>query len=469
MNIFIKKFYLSVIFFLLFIMLNLSLFSQQLLNSKQCKQDINSFFENIERTHPNLYYYTDKEIVENKKQYLLQAVDDKTFSVNDFNKLLAKNINSMFDYHTRIDNSIIFTTPNDNNLLLFPLKIKSKQHNFFVEDGRQLLSINSINMSNLFDDFCLYFGNDIHKASLEAFFCDYFAIFLYNEFGFNGSFNIVFKGSSQSISIKGINVDNFKTNEVPFLLELYPKYNTAVIYLNSFMGSLMDEFKVFIDSSFNTILSQNIDNLIIDISYNYGGSDNFWDYLLQYLIKDDVHFVTSAMTTKVTKELKRKISKENSRKEIRESAYLSSIYNAKEGLEINDFDIWTKDSTVTNVFTGNLLLLQGERTSSAAESLSSIFKAYRFGLIVGKETSGNTVSYTNMVGFYMPNSNIYYGCATHQFWNAGGIDDGNGIFPDVELNFCIEKNNISENQIELIIKEVEDKYPYFFKRSKHQP
>lgn len=84
-------------------------------------------------------------------------------------------------------------------------------------------------------------------------------------------------------------------------------------------------------------------------------------------------------------------------------------------------------------FNGDTYLLTSGTTFSSASMLTSTFKCFDLGTIVGEEPGGLTVSYGDIIYFSLPNTGIKCGVSHKRFVQACGKENGRGVIPDYEV------------------------------------
>jgi C-terminal processing protease CtpA/Prc len=110
---------------------------------------------------------------------------------------------------------------------------------------------------------------------------------------------------------------------------------------------------------------------------------------------------------------------------------------------------------IENRYTGNVYLLIGNFSGSAAVSFAAAFKKYKVGKIIGQETGGLTYSFGDLYSFELPYSKIYCSVSTKIFACAGGKNDGHGVLPDYPIAVNPE-NDQEDPEMEFVLKLIQD-------------
>ncbi|WP_029038347.1 S41 family peptidase [Salinimicrobium xinjiangense] len=177
--------------------------------------------------------------------------------------------------------------------------------------------------------------------------------------------------------------------------------STGLLTINTFNDS--DVVK-FYDSLFQTPLPR---NLIIDIRNNGGGNGNNGFELIGYLTSEG--FPMSMQVMRRYKPVQRAWGGE------------------PDVLEVGNY---TWKPYKTPVFTGNVVVLAGPDTYSAAEDFLSAFKNLKRGTVVGQATGGST---GQPLMFQLPFGGLGIVCAKRDVLPDGTEFVGVGISPDIEV------------------------------------
>ncbi len=246
--------------------------------------------------------------------------------------------------------------------------------------------------------------------------------------------NTVLKGVEKQ-TIQSMRKQTAMPSEKPFKFFYLEDINTGLIEYLSF--SQMENFKVFLDSTFKFIEEKNIKNLIIDVRNNGGGNSNCGKFFLTYLTKEP-YVMFSECNVKYSKKVKN-MYKQNIPKwmQIFPFYYLSNnskiLYTSKDGyIHENKTEPYKHDISEP-FFSGNVYILIGNYTFSSATDFAAVFKDYGFGILIGEETGGLATCYGDLLMFNMPNSGLSF-CVSHKYFvRPGGFDDCKGVIPDYEV------------------------------------
>lgn len=232
---------------------------------------------------------------------------------------------------------------------------------------------------------------------------------------FPNSYTITLKGSESPIVLNKANekralhtdpsIQNCKKD---LCLEFLKNDKTAILTIGSFnyykVRNSYEYFKDFIDSSFQEINSRKIENLIIDVRHNGGGSQSASIHLLRYLVeKPFIYYSTADFVGK-----KGKIEGEEPVNPY-ENRYAGKIYFLIDG--------------VGNSTTGHFM---------------SIAKVLKLGTIIGEELGSNQFCSAGGQMLRLSNTKLIYTVAdnTHESM-ATTLPDETGILPDIYVTQSI--------------------------------
>ena len=94
--------------------------------------------------------------------------------------------------------------------------------------------------------------------------------------------------------------------------------------------------------------------------------------------------------------------------------------------------VWERINEVITIYLKKILVLQSYKSFSASVEFSSAIKSSNRGILVGEPTSDPAIVLIDQTGNNLPNTNIYFGCASAFYTVPSGSHNGKiGIVPDV--------------------------------------
>lgn len=321
---------------------------------------------------------------------------------NDYHEFSMLPIENSFPLQVRWVNKQLFVVNPMNN----SDKVKVKD---------EILSINGIETTNLISDIYDHIAAQANIQTYKAqHFNTYFAALIPYASGLPKTFEIVIKGKSGSIKLQ-------KAREMA--TELYnPSVNscskdlcleiaegkTAVLTIPSFNYYEWNNypvFKSFLDSSMKVIENKKIENLIIDVRYNRGGSQHPGIYLLQHLM--DKPFV----------------------------------YYSKAEFEGKTDKIYGEDVIypLKNRFKGKVYVLTDGNGTSTTGHFMSLVKAHNLGTIIGEELGSNQFCTAGQTLCRLKNTKLVISVANNtHISTATKLPDEKGILPDFFVTQSID-------------------------------
>lgn len=460
---------------LLTLLIGLSLWIPNLiaqdLKPEEMREDLRIFREGLEKFHPEMYRYTDRQTFENHfKAIEAQLTTPK--SQREFYKLLRPVLVDLKDGHVKWivqgqDQHYGFFQDQ-----LFPLQLFFEEQSvkvighFGEEKVPVMAEVKSINgepidaiRKKLLAGLTYGDGESLGGKYFQL--NRYFAAYYSTEYGVNGSYTVELTDSGKSVKWegKGVSKDqieaNFKEVEEPFSFKMTNGW-TGIMDINRFFSYKGEpDFKQFLKKSFRSLEQMGISNLILDLRGNEGGNEKLGIELYKYLALDDFDYY-DFVTTKPNQ----KVDFEN---------YTSKIFRiANSFSKENDGNyLFTKAPSKTEkphkkAFQGNLIILIDGQSFSVTTEFSSRVKSDRRATFVGEETAGGAE--VNSSGFFtiitLPHSKIDLGVPRLGFHMADldpEMDKSRGIIPDVKVtptaaDLLSGKDPMMERALQLVIR-----------------
>ena len=422
------------------------------ISREQMIQDINTLFSTIEEVHPDMYavypkQQLDKDIERVKSE--LEPSGDILYFYKHITPLVAK----LGDGHTSMfppyRDSLDFV-----NVLLFPYAVKItypdkkiRVQNDYTQTqntipvGAQITSINNKQSNEVVQEMLEYISGE--KDFFKIYVLDYFFTLLNHTLYRDSIFDIeyVFNQKKHSIQVKGISYkeryenpsqqDNLVPNN-PYTFSTLSDKNIGIIEFNSFKD--LNRFKVFLDSTFQVLQKEKIENLIIDLRKNGGGNSRLGDELFQYI--SPVPFAQYGKTIVKYSDIQKQVYKQ----------YVAN----PNGIEIYD-DVKLIELRENNLrYKSNVFVLISHFSFSSAADFSWAFKYFKMGTVIGEESGGIAVGFGDTISQELPNSGILYGISYKKFYNYGATDDNvHGTLPD----YYVEADKALDFVIDMITRE----------------
>ncbi len=233
-------------------------------------------------------------------------------------------------------------------------------------------------------------------------------------------------------------------NPVNFKKEVYDDISTAYIEIPSFSSDNIESGVPALEEYFRSISA--MENCIIDIRGNGGGSDTFWNRgIVEPNLKKDLACTYHMLTRGPISE--RYIESDIQPFPIKQLDVSSMPeLNAKDFADMDhyvNFDMrW--DMQHPPVFEGNFYVLTDNKNYSSAESFVDFCKATGFAALVGARTGGDGMGMDPMISV-LPKSGICFRFSALYGLNPdGGSNEEFGTEPDIPgngedaLNVCLK-------------------------------
>ncbi len=418
-----------------------------LFTPEQMREDVLFFYEKIQQTHPNPYHVLSKDSLDEKVRQILESLD-KPMNRREFWLKIAV-LNAYFDAHTTILNVIELSNyqKTNSNIKIGNLILSDYSKNLYFNPeykdsllaGKQIKSINNIPAYQIVETFSAYYSHE-NKNRLSQLFAHHLNLLYSNIFGNVDSLQIEYLKNDNELAIhtlyppdtskKTISATPTQYEWKAIRFNLYEEESIAVIEINtSTPERLSKHYREDLDTIMATVIAKNIQYLFIDVSRNGGGNSDYANEILNFIKTNENYYYSASAEIKISPSYRTRMAPNLSlynKKSLKSIGY----YNPDGSIMKYDY-YWTKNNASIQ-YDRNLYLIQSMAgTHSAAISLASLVKAYKFGTIIGEETGGLTACYIDVMCYIMPNASIPFWCSHKKVTDVGGIW-GKGVIPDVE-------------------------------------
>jgi hypothetical protein len=437
----------------------------QKIAAKQLRSDFSLLKKILEKNHPSLYWYTSKDSVDYYFKTTYASLNDSLTEL-DYKNKIAWVLSKIRCGHTVVRNSNSYAKYYANRRLpLFPLSLKVWNDsavvvtNLLAQDsvlkrGTIITSINNMKISKLVDSMCQLIGSDGYANNLKYQLISFnFPAYYKNTFGVDSQYVLVYVDSLMQekktiiknylpvkdsfahripLPVRNISRKQFKDFKAwrERNITIDTSSSTAVLSVNTFSEG---KLKKFFRRSFRNIKDQGINNIVLDLRQNSGGNILSSTRLCEYLVNKP--FRVADTVAAYTRSLPYK-------KYIRPwFVYWLSMHLT--GRQYNDGRIHFKyferhkfQPKKNNHFNGNIYLVTGGYTFSAAALVTSTLKGQPNVTVVGEETGGGAYGNTAMhlPTIILPHTGIRVTLPLYRMVpDATRPKNGRGIFPDIEV------------------------------------
>ncbi len=444
-------------------------------SSDQFVEDLRTFRSIREKANSGLYVYRNKKQIDSIYQ---QAEEKARNSKNifDFYKVIAQltGFEGSCHNYTDLPNHASYYLTQKPEYLPITLKnidgrLLQDSKDTAVPLGAEILSINGVPAKQMIRRFSQYYFSDGYSmpyketTGFERGMLDKF----YIEFGNHKEYLIQYQwnGAVKEVSLPGIPLESFKklqesryslTFDKKLLSEKYSFSKEGEgIYRLSLRGfdfatrkedPAYKKFSVFLDQMMDTLEQEKIQNLIIDLRGNTGGTGALYEKVFSYLTQRpfrDSHYAYTQFNEVPLEE-----------RLVITPLFLSNGVQDKHGLNVYLKQLYPKSvqgkyywaddknpSILPNerTFKGQIYLLVDQRVASAASHLASLIKSYTNAVVIGKETVGGYYEHNGHLPlvYELPNTGIQTGFSiVHVIQDAQNLPDqkkGQGIIPHIAI------------------------------------
>ena len=433
------------------------------LPSELIKEDFSVLKKILEANHPSLYWYTSKDSIDVYYNQTLSSLND-SLTEFQFKNWVAWFVTKIRCGHTSVRPSKAYTayalTHRSNQ---FPLYLKAwgdtlavignlNRGDSIFKRGTIITSIEGLSNRLILDSMCQFISTDGYGDNFKNQVISFnFPLYYSFAFPIKDSFAVSYidsSGTQQSAFIKAYKplADTAKKtggkaqnqpsrNEIKKIqllskrsLNYDTSYDLAYMRLATFSGGRL---RNFFKKSFEELKQKNISNLVIDLRENSGGSIGAAANFSRYLKNKPFHIADTAAAVNrnltygnyihpawLYRVAMRLTTRKKSDGKFHFTALEQHQYKPYRNLHYN----------------GNVYMLQGGYTFSAAAMFILSVKGQPNVTVVGEETGGGNygTSAVHLPTIVLPNSNIQITLPLYRLVpNHSQIHNGQGIQPDV--------------------------------------
>jgi len=443
------------------------------MDSTAIAEDFEIFKHILEKGHPSLYEYIDKDSLD----YIFDTTKDSL--VNELSDIsLYKKMVQVSD-HIKDGHLLLFAPETiKTDQYYFPLILKIIDNTFYTDTndfgipiGSRIDSINGIKGSNLLEDLKKYSPTDGYNSTKKLRDIELkFGLFFAYEYGISKQFRIAYTTPDNSnkkldvaaesfVKVKLRNTkrnsyfsnfhnqkndfdyfNNYIGNKAPFVY-YKEELNTAVLVINSFGGDIRT-FKSNLIKIFKEINKKQIHHLVIDVRNNDGGFRPNAIHLFSFITQKTFKQITSEYTVSLSVPERDHAT----RTFLNEKQFLTDKFKnhpVYDGWKLNFDDMEAIMVPNQNGFKGNVSVLIGGTTFSAGATFALSAKNDPNITVIGEETGGGYYFYNGEypVFYEFPNSKITMIMSMEkiqQYVKDTSIPKGSGVPPDKYIKLSLK-------------------------------
>lgn len=431
--------------------------------------------------HPGFYRYTDKErfdyLIDSTKQSIQEPLTEM-----DYYRKLKPLFAQIGCLHTEITLSENYREHLDKSFTLIPIEIflDTKNNkvliskNYSAEEnipvGGELLSVNGEPITAVMQKLRNAITSDGYNITAKNLLINYRFPFWYQSvIDTSGTYEIVVKsnGNEQIFKLKGVSKDAFpslksleKNYKKPLAYEIV-NTTTALLTIHSFSNTAIKEenqnFRKFVHEVFETAKAQNLENLIIDVRNNTGGTDKNAALLTRYFFDKPFRYWEKI---EVTEPLAKEIKGTN-RLFYKKPKEFNGSYLWQKTWLTREFDYYEEQHPAKNNFSGNTYILTNGLCMSSCADFTAILSHNQKATIIGEETGGGYQGNTSgMMNSTTIPTGLIITVPLQKYTNAVDLTKyfGRGTQPDHEITPAFD-DWISKRDVEMkyVIELIENK------------
>ena len=438
-----------------------SKFAYQKFSADTVKSTIDEMTKELSVKHPGFYRYNSKDDFNKYIDSIKSTIKDSLTELESFLKLKPI-ITKIHCLHSGISLPKEYKDYLNQQPNLFPFQVYFIDNKAYVVKnysattsilaGDEILSINGQSMENIISQLLSLIPSDGYNLTMK-----YRTLYLqfpswYRSIDLSENFATVIKQNNieKTYQIKGakfndIVQDGFlrepaRTKQLEFKIENNIGFLTIHSFAQTDIKKTKQDFKEFIDQTFTEIKTNKIQNLIVDLRDNTGGSDPYAAYFTSYFFdKPFRYWDRIEVTDAIAKEIKGVVLKLYYRKPIQKD----NVWLWQKAKHVRDFDFYEEQKPAQNNFSGKTYVLINGFCMSSCADVAAILSFNKKATFIGQETGGG---YQGNTSGMIPDSKVQPFDFTltvplQKYFNS--VDTlkniGRGTMPDHAVNMTINE------------------------------
>jgi C-terminal processing protease CtpA/Prc len=205
-------------------------------------------------------------------------------------------------------------------------------------------------------------------------------------------------------------------------------------------------FRTFIDEAFTKFNAAKVERLIIDLRGNPGGDNLFSDVMIAWFADKPFRFFSQfkvRVSPESTKANADRLENDAAAAGPVSRQYAEMYANAKLG-DLVDFQLPLVEPRKDDRFQGKVFLLVDRQSYSNTVAVAALVQDYKFGKILGEETSDMATTYGAMEQFKLPRTGIAVGYPKAHIVRPNGDLRSRGVVPDVAIRIPVLETQADE-------------------------
>jgi C-terminal processing protease CtpA/Prc len=427
--------------------------AEKMYHPDSLKRWTHSVMHELSIKHPGFYRHTSKERFNHLIDSTINSINDSLTELEYYRKLkpLFARIGCL---HTGISLSADYQNYLERTSKLLPFEVfVDKDRRVFITKNHsdqdlpvksEILSVNDRPIGEILRILFNAIPSDGYNQTVKFLVLNHhFALWYQTVVDASHTFKIEIQYEKKPVTLilKGVSKDVFPSMEAlesanVEQLRFDRKGKIGVLTIHSFAKSVIkrngQHYRRFVKKTFREIADNKVNDLVIDLRYNTGGTDGNAAFLASHFFdKPFRYWDRIEVTESVAREIKG-VYRIFYKKPVKRD----SIYHWKKIWITNEFDYYQKQKPARNNFKGNTYLLTNGLCMSSCSDLVAILSHNKKAVIVGQETGGGFQG--NNSGM-MPKAKIPPGLTItvplQKYTNAvdSAKNFGRGSIPDYEV------------------------------------
>jgi len=434
--------------------------TKEVVSSAEAKENAHYLFDRMKEVHPALFFAIEEEEAKRKFEELLTRLEEReNWTRLELYRQLARFVAEFEDGHMSFKAPKIFREHTTLSSTVIPLVVYCESEKMIVAKdfsqhkippGSEIISINGLKAEKIREDiFNLVSSDTVQGYWGKINFMGFYTYFWLTYGGFE-EYKIEYKtkgGEIKRESLRGISRSTYENkinrpqrrdSQNNWKLS-FPKSEIAYLRINAFSGDF-EQYKKDLENYFAEIEERESEKLIIDLHRNGGGSSAWGNYLYEYITNKPYHFYHQASMKLSDYVLKKGRGSLSQAARTGENRLYTEEYEQEP--VSNEF-----------CFEGEVYVLVGPQTASAATSFAAMVKKFEVGSLVGEPAGGGRVAFGNPVEDSLPNSGLVISIPTIKFILAGGYNGDRTITPDIEMEINQSQDRTLKKLLIIIAKD----------------
>lgn len=388
---------------------------QAALSVADMRRDLDFLYEKILAQHANPFLYISEREFERRYQQELERLERPLDRI-EFYRRAARLASALRDGHTLMEPPLDAFRLHGRSSGVFALDVRFIGERLFVvrdlsgaglAPGAEITAIDGRTVPEIVSDFRELI-TDVHP--LFDVYARLFRELLWLRYGGGDDFSITTGGNSRRVVIAparplDVAEQGRDTRQEAYRFDILPD-DVGLLTIDSFSPS--PGFEPFLERCFTRLRAEAVDELIIDIRRNGGGSGRLAQHLMSYLTAEPYTLI-DGFFVRVTEDLQALYRRADTHTDVDTR---NVVLNNRPGSRVDALaesgPVRVTPEPRAQVFRGRVYVLTGNNTLSAAAMFAAMAKCNSVAEIVGAEPGQTTKFLADALPLTMPHSGLAF-------------------------------------------------------------